>query len=107
MAMKLRQLLVVCVLITWRLLRAAGVEPKRSLRLPKKKVTMGRQGTVEHPEVLPYGYAGTRKSGLGNMPEGEDISGEVSERDSINTKEHGDPSENSGNAAGEDPLEEQ
>ena len=44
------------------------VEPRRSLRLAKKKVTMGRLGKVDDPEVLPYcmaavksGYAGTRQ----------------------------------------------
>ena len=44
------------------------VEQRRSLRLAKKKVTMGRLGTVDNPEVLPYcmvavkgGYAGTRQ----------------------------------------------
>ena len=53
MAMKLQQLLVVCALITWRLLRADGVKLRRSLRLAKKMVTMGRQGNVEDPDVLP------------------------------------------------------
>ena len=45
-----------------------NVEPRRSLRLAKKKVTMGRLGKVDDPEVLPYcmaavesGYAGTRQ----------------------------------------------
>ena len=97
-AMKLQQLLVVCALITWRLLRAVGAEPRRSLRLAKKKVTMGRQGTMDNPEVLPYymeavesGYARTRERGLRNMSEEEDIPGEVFDRDSINTEEHGDP----------------
>ena len=44
------------------------VEPRRSIRLAKKKVTVGRLGTVDDPEVLPYymaavksGYAGTRQ----------------------------------------------
>ena len=83
------------------------MEPRRSLRLAKKNVTIGRQGIVEDPGVLAYGYAGTRKRGLGNMLEEEDISGEVSNRDSINTKEQGDPYEGSGEAAGEDPLEKQ
>ena len=30
------------------------VEPRRSLRLAKKKVTLGDTGTVDNPEVLPY-----------------------------------------------------
>ena len=45
------------------------VEPRRSLRLAKKKVTMGRLGTMDDPEVLPYymaavesGYAGTSQT---------------------------------------------
>ena len=44
------------------------VEPRRILRLAKKKVTMGRLGTVDYHKVLPYcmaavesGYAGTRQ----------------------------------------------
>ena len=44
------------------------VEPRRSLRLAKKKVTRGRLGTVDDPKVLPYymaavqiGYAGARQ----------------------------------------------
>ena len=55
------------------------VEPRRSLRLAKKKVTMGRQGTVDDPEVLPYymaaverGYAGARQSDPRVFPEEED-----------------------------------
>ena len=43
-------------------------EPRRSLRLAKKRLTMGPQGTVDDPEVLPYyveavkgGWAGTKK----------------------------------------------
>ena len=47
-----------------------GVEPRRRLRLAKKKVTMGRKGTLDDPEVRPYymeavksAYAGTRKEG--------------------------------------------
>ena len=45
------------------------VEPRMSLRLAKKKVTMGPLGTLDDPEVLPYykaavesGYAGTRQN---------------------------------------------
>ena len=45
------------------------VGPRRSLRLAKKKVKMGLQGTVHDPEVLPFymaavesRYAGTRKN---------------------------------------------
>ena len=48
-------------------------EPRRSLRLAKKRVTMGRQGTGDDPEVLPYyveavkrGWAGTKKKCLRN-----------------------------------------
>ena len=44
------------------------VEPRRSLRLAKKKVTMGRLGTVDDFEVLPFyiaavesGYTGARQ----------------------------------------------
>ena len=43
--------------------------PRRSLRLAKKSVTLGAQGTVDDPEGLPYymqaverGYAGIRQS---------------------------------------------
>ena len=74
---------------------------------------MGRQGTVDDPEVLPYymeavesGYKGTRKRGPRNMPEEEEIPGEVSHRDSINIVEQGDTGEGSGEAAGVSPLEE-
>ena len=45
------------------------MEPRRILRLAKKKVTLGSLGTVDDPEVLPYymaavesGYAGTRQN---------------------------------------------
>ena len=55
------------------------VEPRRSLRLAKKKVTMGRLGTVDDPEVLPYymaavksGYAGTRQNNPRVFSEEED-----------------------------------
>ena len=55
------------------------VEPRRSLRLAKKSVTMGRLGTVDDPEVLPYymeaverGYAGTRQITLRGVTEEED-----------------------------------
>ena len=51
-----------------RKLNVEDVEPRRSLRLAKKKVTMGRLGMVDDREVLPYhmaavksGYAGTRQ----------------------------------------------
>ena len=44
------------------------VEPRRSTRLAKKQVTIGAQGTVDDPEILPYymdaveqGWAGTKK----------------------------------------------
>ena len=49
-------------------------------------------------KTVESGYAGTRKMGLKNMPEEEDIFGEVSDRDSINTKKQGDPGEGSGEA---------
>jgi hypothetical protein len=52
-----------------RKLNMEDVEPRRSLRLAKKKVTIRRLGTVDDPEVLPYymaaiesGYAGTRQN---------------------------------------------
>ena len=90
-----------------------GVEPRRSLRLAKKSETMGRQGTLDDPEVLPYymeavesGYAGTRKKGPRNVSE-EDIPEEAPNRDSVNATEQGDTGVDSGEAAGEDPLEEQ
>ena len=90
-----------------------GVEQRRSLRLAKKSVTMGRQGTLDDPEVLPYyieavesGYAGTRKRGPRNVSE-EDIPEEAPDRDSVNATEQGDTGMDSGEAAGEDPLEEQ
>mgnify|MGYP007114303775 FL=1 len=45
------------------------VEPRRSTRLAKERVTMGAQGTLDDPEDLPYymdavkqGWAGTKKS---------------------------------------------
>ena len=57
------------------------VEPRRSSRLAKKKVTMGCLGTVDDPEVLPYymaavesGYAGTRQINPRVVPEEEDAS---------------------------------
>ena len=90
-----------------------GVEPRRSLRLAKKSVTMGRQGTVGDPEVLPYymeaverGYAGTRQRGPRDVSE-DDITEEAPDRDSVNATEQGDTGMDSGEAAGEDPLEEQ
>ena len=55
------------------------VGPRRSLRLAKKKVTMGLQGTVHDPEVLPYymaavesGYVGTRQNNPRVFPEEEE-----------------------------------
>ena len=52
-----------------RKLNMDDVEPRRSLRLAKNKVTMGPLGTVDDPKVLPYymaaiesGYAGTRQN---------------------------------------------
>ena len=89
------------------------VESWRSLRLAKKSVTMGRQGTVDDPEVLPYymeavesGYADTRKRGLRNVSD-DDIPEEAHDRDSVNAAEQGDTGMDPGEAAGEDPLEEQ
>ena len=44
------------------------MEPRRSTRLAKKRVSMGAQVTVDNPEILPYymeavekGWAGTKK----------------------------------------------
>ena len=66
-------------------------EPRRSRRGTKKRVTMGRLGTVDDQEVLPYymeaverGWKGTRKRGPKNKPEEEEVSGEISDRDSGN-----------------------
>ena len=57
------------------------LEPRRSIRLAKKKVTLGRLGTVDDPEVLPYymaavesGYAGTRQINPRGVPGEEDAS---------------------------------
>ena len=54
------------------------VEPRRSLRLAKKRVTVGLQEMVPDPEVLPYymaavksRYAGTRQNTQGVLPEVE------------------------------------
>ena len=53
--------------------------PRRSLRLAKKRVTMGAQGTVDDPEELSYymqavgsGYAGTSQSMVMPAVEEED-----------------------------------
>ena len=47
------------------------MEPRQSTRLAKKRVTMGAQGSVDDPEILPYymdaveqGWAVTKKSCL-------------------------------------------
>ena len=55
------------------------VEPRRSLRLAQKNVTVGRKGTMDDPEVLPYymqamesGYAGTKKRDARAVIEEED-----------------------------------
>ena len=55
------------------------VGPRRSLRLAKKKVTVGLQETVHDPEVLPYymaavesGYPGTRQNTPRVLPEEEE-----------------------------------
>ena len=55
------------------------VGPRRSLRLAKKKVTMGLLGTVHDPEVLSYhmaavesGHAGTRQNNPRVFPEEEE-----------------------------------
>ena len=52
------------------------VEPRRSLRLAKKNLTMGPQGTMDNPEVLPYymeavesGYAGTKQRDMRGVTE--------------------------------------
>ena len=55
------------------------VEPRKSWVQAKYSLTMGRLGTVDDPEVLPYymeafenGYAGTRQSILRGVTEEED-----------------------------------
>ena len=55
------------------------VEPRRSLRLAKKKVTLGDTRTVDNPAELPYymeavenGYAGTRQRDYTTPPEAEE-----------------------------------
>ena len=55
------------------------VEPRRSLRLVKKKVTLGDTRTVDNPEELPYymeavenWYAGTRQRDYTTPPEVEE-----------------------------------
>ena len=63
------------------------VEPRRSLSLAKKRVTVGLQETAYDPEVLPYymaavgsGYAGTRQNTPRVLPEeGEQQEGMVQE----------------------------
>ena len=62
------------------------VEPRRSLRLAKKNVTMGLKGTMDDLEVLPYymqpvesGYAGTRKRDARAVIEEEDTPGQASD----------------------------
>ena len=57
------------------------VEPRRSLRLAKKRKTMGRLWTVDDPKVLPHymaavdsGYAGTRQNNPRVFSEEEDAS---------------------------------
>ena len=69
---------------------------------------------MNNPEVLPYymeavksGYAGTRKRGPRNVPEEEALPEEASDRDSVDATEQGVTGKGSGEAAGEDPLEEQ
>ena len=64
------------------------VEPRRSLRLAKKKVTMGRLGTVDDPEVLPYymaavesGYAGARQINPRVFSEEEDAPLQAEQRE--------------------------
>ena len=81
-------------------------EPRRSLRLSKKKVTVGRLetvATVDDPEVLPYymeavkrGWAGTGQRGPRNEADGEDVPGEVSDRHFDHPEEHGGSGEDSG-----------
>ena len=55
------------------------VEPRRSLRLAKKRMTVELQKTVHDPEVLPYymaavesGYAGIRQNTPRVLPEEEE-----------------------------------
>ena len=81
------------------------VEPRRSLRLAKKNVTMGRQGTVDDPEVLPYymeaaesGYAGTRQSEERGVTEEEDTPVQASDGQS-DTAGQGDVNEGLDEAA--------
>ena len=83
-------------------------EPRRSLRLAKKKVTMGRLDTVDFPEVLPYymevvkrGWAGTRKRDPRNKPERAEVSGAISDRDSGDPVEREGSGEVSGKVSGE------
>ena len=81
-------------------------EPRRSLRLSKKKVTVGRLETVakvDDPEVLPYymeavkrGWAGTRQRGPRSEPDGEEVPGEYSDRHFDQPEEHGSSREDSG-----------
>ena len=90
-----------------------GVEPRRSLRLAKKSVNMGRQGTVDDPEVLPYymeavesGYAGTRQRNTRGVTEEEDTPVQASDGQS-DTAGQGDVDEGLDKAAEGGPKEEQ
>ena len=63
------------------------VEPRRSLRLAKKKVTLGDTMTVDNLAELPYymeavenGYAGTRQRDYMTPPEAEEAQAPAEER---------------------------
>ena len=75
---------------------------------------MGRLGTIDDPEVLPYymesvksGWAGTKKRGPRNEPERDEVPGEISDRDSGDPKEHNGSGKGSGEASGGVPHVEQ
>ena len=60
-------------------------EPRTSIRLAKKRVTMGLTGTVDDPEYLPYymeaikkGWAGPRQRRQRHGTMGPEVSDEVS-----------------------------
>ena len=78
---------------------------------------MGRLGsvaTVNYQEVLPYymkavkrGWAGTRQRGQRNEPEGEEVPGEVSDRQFHQPEKHSSSGEDSGKDSGGVPHVEQ
>ena len=89
------------------------VEPRRSLGLAKKNLTMGPQGTMDNPEVLPYymesvesGYAGTRQSEGRGVTEEEDTPVQASDGQS-DTAGQGDVDEGLDEAAEGSPQEKQ